>query len=237
MLEEGALRPGAGARRGAAHRGAGRSPADAVRACATPTARPSGSGRHRPRRRGGARRPPLRDLVTASPTTRCWSSASSPCSAPGTRSSRAARAPLDPRPGGGPRGTLRTAAERLPAIAAMGFDIVYLTPVHPIGPTATARARTTPSTRRPTTPAARRRSARAEGGHDAIHPDLGTFDDFDDFVRGRAARPRGRPGPRPAVLPRPPWVEDPPRVVHDSRRRHRSPTPRTRRRSTRTSTR
>ena len=31
-------------------------------------------------------------------------------------------------------GTLRTAAKRLPAIAAMGFDVVYLTPVHPIGP-------------------------------------------------------------------------------------------------------
>src|SRR5699024_4137985 len=32
-------------------------------------------------------------------------------------------------------GTLRTAAERLPGIAAMGFDIVYLTPIHPIGTT------------------------------------------------------------------------------------------------------
>ena len=46
----------------------------------------------------------------------------------------------------------------------------------------TARARTTRSTPGPTTPARPGRSARRDGGHDAIHPDLGTFDDFDAFV-------------------------------------------------------
>ena len=46
----------------------------------------------------------------------------------------------------------------------------------------TARDRTTPSLPAPTTPDPRGRSAVRHGGHDAIHPDLGTFDDFDAFV-------------------------------------------------------
>ena len=64
----------------------------------------------------------------------------------------------------------------------MGFDVVYLTPIHPIGQTATARARTTPSTPRPSDPGSPYAIGSADGGHDAIHPDLGTFDDFDAFV-------------------------------------------------------
>ena len=78
-------------------------------------------------------------------------------------------------------GTLRQAAERLPAIAEMGFDIVYLPPVHPIGrinrkgPNNTL----TPADDDPGSPWA---IGSDEGGHDAIHPDLGTFDDFDHFV-------------------------------------------------------
>ena len=51
-----------------------------------------------------------------------------------------------------------------------------------------------PRPRRPTTPARPGRSARKDGGHDAIHPDLGTFEDFDAFVatrrRARASRSR-----------------------------------------------
>ena len=76
------------------------------------------------------------------------------------------------------------------------------------------------------------------GGHDAIHPDLGTVADFTFFL-GQAAKngPRGRARPRAAVLARPPVGDRAPRVVHHAARRHRSPTPRTRRRSTRTSTR
>ncbi len=78
-------------------------------------------------------------------------------------------------------GTLRTAAERLPAVAAMGFDVVYLTPVHPIG-TTYRKGRNNSLTCAPTDPGSPYAIGSPDGGHDAIHPDLGTFDDFDAFV-------------------------------------------------------
>src|SRR3954447_10221459 len=85
-------------------------------------------------------------------------------------------------------GTLRTAAERLPGIARMGFDVVYLPPIHPIG-TAYRKGPNSPEF-----PGGRPQDIGAhdpgspwaiggpEGGHDAIHPDLGTIEDFDAFV-------------------------------------------------------
>ncbi len=82
-------------------------------------------------------------------------------------------------------GTFRTAAERLPAVAAMGFDVVYLPPVHPIGLSHRKGANNT-LTPGPNDPGVPWAIGSSEGGHDAIHPDLGTFDDFDAFV-ARAA--------------------------------------------------
>jgi starch synthase (maltosyl-transferring) len=78
-------------------------------------------------------------------------------------------------------GTLRSAAKRLEPVAAMGFDVVYLPPVHPIGTTFRKGKNNTLSPREgePGSPWAIGSPA---GGHDAIHPDLGTFDDFDAFV-------------------------------------------------------
>ena len=116
-------------------------------------------------------------------------------------------------------GTLRTAATRLPAIAEMGFDVVYLTPVHPIGQAAKKGPNNTLDARQedPGSPYA---IGSADGGHDAIHPDLGTFEDFDAFVaESRRARHGGRDGPRAPVLPRPPVGHGAPRVVHHPRRR------------------
>ena len=78
-------------------------------------------------------------------------------------------------------GTLRTAARRLEAIAAMGFDVVYLPPVHPIG-TTFRKGRNNTLEARPGDPGVPWAIGAPEGGHDAIHPDLGTFDDFDAFV-------------------------------------------------------
>src|SRR5699024_470641 len=78
-------------------------------------------------------------------------------------------------------GTLRTAAERLPGIAAMGFDVVYLTPVHPIG-TTNRKGRNNTLTAEPGDPGSPYGIGSPEGGHEAIHPDLGTFEDFDHFV-------------------------------------------------------
>ncbi|WP_277455762.1 alpha-1,4-glucan--maltose-1-phosphate maltosyltransferase [Janibacter sp. DB-40] len=78
-------------------------------------------------------------------------------------------------------GTLRTAARRLPAIAGMGFDVVYLTPVHPIGTTARKGPNNTLDAS-PHDPGSPYAIGSPDGGHDAIHPDLGTFEDFDAFV-------------------------------------------------------
>ncbi len=83
-------------------------------------------------------------------------------------------------------GTLRTAAERLPAIAAMGFDVAYLTPVHPIG-TSNRKGRNNTLDPEPGDPGSPYAIGSPDGGHDAIEPTLGTFEDFDAFV----ARARG----------------------------------------------
>jgi starch synthase (maltosyl-transferring) len=78
-------------------------------------------------------------------------------------------------------GTLRTAARRLDAIAEMGFDVVYLPPIHPIGFTG-RKGRNNTLTARPGDPGSPWAIGSAEGGHDAIHPDLGTLEDFGVFV-------------------------------------------------------
>jgi starch synthase (maltosyl-transferring) len=78
-------------------------------------------------------------------------------------------------------GTLRTAAERLDAVAAMGFDVAYLTPIHPIGVT-NRKGRNNTLDPRPGDPGSPYAIGSEDGGHDAIEPTLGTFDDFDAFV-------------------------------------------------------
>lgn len=78
-------------------------------------------------------------------------------------------------------GTLRDATRRLDAVADMGFDVVYLPPIHPIGTINRKGANNTmePGEHDPGSPWA---IGSAAGGHDTIHPDLGTIDDFDAFV-------------------------------------------------------
>jgi starch synthase (maltosyl-transferring) len=78
-------------------------------------------------------------------------------------------------------GTFRTAADRLPAVAAMGFDVVYLPPVHPIG-SAFRKGPDNSLTPGPHDVGSPWAIGSPEGGHDAIHPDLGTVEDFDFFV-------------------------------------------------------
>jgi starch synthase (maltosyl-transferring) len=90
---------------------------------------------------------------------------------------RSEGASLDP-----PRsGTFATAAARLPAVAAMGFDVVYLPPIHPIGQ-AFRKGPNNTLTPGPSDPGSPWAIGGAEGGHDAVHPDLGTLADFDAFV-------------------------------------------------------
>ncbi|MDH6143307.1 starch synthase (maltosyl-transferring) [Kitasatospora sp. GP30] len=78
-------------------------------------------------------------------------------------------------------GTFQTAAERLPAVAAMGFDVVYLPPIHPIGQ-AYRKGPNNTLTPGPDDVGSPWAIGSPEGGHDAIHPDLGTIEDFDAFV-------------------------------------------------------
>jgi starch synthase (maltosyl-transferring) len=81
-------------------------------------------------------------------------------------------------------GDLRSAAKRLDAVAAMGFDVIYLPPIHPIGEVNRKGPNNT-LTPGPDDPGSPWAIGSKDGGHDAIHPDLGTFEDFDAFV-GRA---------------------------------------------------
>jgi starch synthase (maltosyl-transferring) len=78
-------------------------------------------------------------------------------------------------------GTLATAAKRLDAIADMGFDVVYLPPVHPIGTTA-RKGQNNTLVAGPGDPGSPWAIGGPDGGHDTIHPDLGTLHDFDAFV-------------------------------------------------------
>jgi len=78
-------------------------------------------------------------------------------------------------------GNFRTAAKRLPAVAGMGFDVVYLPPIHPIGH-AFRKGPNNTLTAGPNDPGSPWAIGSAEGGHDAIHPELGTVKDFSYFL-------------------------------------------------------
>ncbi|CAL9674842.1 alpha-1,4-glucan--maltose-1-phosphate maltosyltransferase [Streptomyces sp. enrichment culture] len=126
------------------------------------------------------RRRPLRDLLTPGPEHRIW--------ADRVRALHGAWYELFPRstggtdPAGNPvHGTFATAAADLPRIAAMGFDVVYLPPIHPIGRT----HRKGPNNSLHAGPedvGSPWAVGSTEGGHDAVHPQLGTIQDFDAFV-------------------------------------------------------
>ncbi|MDQ0079347.1 alpha-1,4-glucan--maltose-1-phosphate maltosyltransferase [Arthrobacter oryzae] len=107
-------------------------------------------------------------------------------------------------------GTFRTAAQRLDAVAGMGFDVIYMPPIHPIG----IQHRKGPNNTLiagPHDPGSPWAIGAKEGGHDAIHPDLGTFEDFDAFVA--RARELGLEVALDLALqaaPDHPWVESHP---------------------------
>lgn len=83
-------------------------------------------------------------------------------------------------------GTLRDVAGRLPEIAAMGFDIVYMPPIHPIGH-AFRKGKNNSVTAAPGDVGSPWAIGAAEGGHTAILPELGTLEDF-DFLVAEAAK-------------------------------------------------
>ncbi|WBU39365.1 alpha-1,4-glucan--maltose-1-phosphate maltosyltransferase [Homoserinibacter sp. YIM 151385] len=107
-------------------------------------------------------------------------------------------------------GTFRTAEKRLPGVAAMGFDVLYLPPIHPIG-RAFRKGPNNSTTAAPGDPGSPWAIGAAEGGHDAVHPDLGTLEDFRRFVR--AARKQGIEVALDLALqasPDHPWVREHP---------------------------
>ncbi|MFD4507709.1 alpha-1,4-glucan--maltose-1-phosphate maltosyltransferase [Streptomyces sp. NPDC058457] len=113
-----------------------------------------------------------------------------------------------------PHGTFRTAARRLPKIAEMGFDVVYLPPIHPIG-TTFRKGRNNTLDPGPDDVGVPWAIGSPEGGHDAVHPDLGTLEDFQWFVAEAA-----RHGLEIALdfalqcSPDHPWVEKHPEWFH-----------------------
>ena len=85
-------------------------------------------------------------------------------------------------------GTFQTAAKRLEGVARMGFDVIYLPPIHPIGEVNRKGPNNT-LTPGPDDVGSPWAIGSKDGGHDAVHPDLGTIEDFDAFVA--AARDNG----------------------------------------------
>ncbi|MFS0912571.1 maltotransferase domain-containing protein [Microbacterium sp. 179-I 3D2 NHS] len=82
-------------------------------------------------------------------------------------------------------GTFRTAARRLPGVAGMGFDVIYIVPIHPIGST-NRKGRNNTLVAEAADPGSPYAIGAVDGGHDAIHADLGTAQDFRAFVRAAA---------------------------------------------------
>jgi starch synthase (maltosyl-transferring) len=79
-------------------------------------------------------------------------------------------------------GTFKDVEAQLPRIAAMGFDVLYLPPIHPIG-RQFRKGRNNSPVALPGDLGSPWAIGGPEGGHDAVHPQLGTIDDFDRLVR------------------------------------------------------
>ena len=127
---------------------------------------------------------PLRELVTRGEQYGVW------VDRPAARF--AAWYELFPRSTGGRdaegvpvHGTFATAAKSLPRVAKMGFDVVYLPPIHPIGEVH-RKGRNNTVTAAPGDVGSPWAIGSKLGGHDAVHPELGTIEDFDDFVAAAA---------------------------------------------------
>src|ERR1700730_14026301 len=125
---------------------------------------------------------PVRDLVTAGPARSIWVDR--------PRALFSAWYEFFPRSEGAvvdrigrpiKHGTLDTAARRLAGVGAMGLDVVYLPPIHPIG-RINRKGRDNALAARREDVGSPWAIGSADGGHDAIHPDLGTPESFRQFV-------------------------------------------------------
>ncbi len=123
---------------------------------------------------------PVRELVTKGTPQRLWVDR--------TRAAFGSWYEFFPRSTGGVdaqgrpvHGTFATSRPMLDRAARMGFDVVYLPPIHPIG-TINRKGRNNTLDPGPDDVGSPWAIGSADGGHDAVHPDLGTIDDFDAFV-------------------------------------------------------
>jgi starch synthase (maltosyl-transferring) len=89
--------------------------------------------------------------------------------------------PRSQSPLAGRHGTFDDCIRRVPEIAALGFDVLYLTPIHPIG-RANRKGRNNALRAEPGDPGSPYAIGDTTGGHDAIHPELGTLADFKRLV-------------------------------------------------------
>jgi starch synthase (maltosyl-transferring) len=125
---------------------------------------------------------PVRELVTRSPRQSIWVDRQRAVFSAWYElfpRSEGAEVYADGRP---PRhGTFTDASKRLPQIAEMGFDVVYLPPIHPIG-RVNRKGPNNTLVAGPYDVGSPWAIGSDEGGHDAIHPDLGTVEDFEAFV-------------------------------------------------------
>ncbi len=81
----------------------------------------------------------------------------------------------------GKHGTFADVEKLLPYVASMGFDVLYMPPIHPVGVTERKGPNNNPKAA-PGDPGSPWAIGGAEGGHKAIHPELGTLDDFKRLV-------------------------------------------------------
>ena len=126
-----------------------------------------------------------------------------------------------PATGRGSSAPSRRPRERLPAVARHGLRRRLPAARSTRSARSNRKGPNNTLTPRPTTPARRGRSARRRAATTPIHPDLGTIEDFDDFVAApRGLGPGGRARLRAAVLARPPVGTRAPGVVHHPGRRH-----------------
>jgi starch synthase (maltosyl-transferring) len=153
---------------------------------------------------------PVRELVTAGEPRPIWVDR--------TRALFSAWYELFPRSEGAEvvdgrpvrHGTFGSAAKRLAGVAAMGFDVVYLPPIHPIG-RVNRKGRNNALVAAAHDVGSPWAIGAEEGGHDAIHPALGTLEDFRAFVT--AARQAGLEVAMDLALqcaPDHPWVKEHP---------------------------
>ena len=82
----------------------------------------------------------------------------------------------------GAHGTFRECERLIPRIAEMGFNVIYFPPVHPIGET-NRKGRNNSPTAEPGEPGSPWAIGSKAGGHKAVHPKLGTIDDFEHFAQ------------------------------------------------------